>query len=433
MAHNIRFFHTGDIHFGVENYGRIDPKTGIHTRLTDFERALSTCIDAAIEQDVDLFVFAGDAYKTAYPTPTQQKLLMNQWFRLQEANIPLVIVVGNHDHPLSFGRAHALDVFGNIRHHGFYLFSKPQAVTIQTKSGPVQVVGVPWPMRHNVLAKEVHQLKSAVEVTDYLSQRVCEIIRQFAEKLDPTLPSILTGHLTVANGVFSGSERRAVYGTDPLFLPSQLAIEPFDYVALGHLHRYQNLNEKGRCPVVYSGSPERVDFGERKEPKGYCDVTITTGAEKKTDHRFVELPVRPMLQIEVKLKEEGNATEQVLAAIAQHDLTNAIIKVVYHVPAGYRDAVDITAVQRACKSAHYITGIVPVHALATRSQRTGVSSQMSTDELLDRYLKARNIAPKETKRLKELAHNLLVAYEQRKERAQGDEAHDTNQTNLIPD
>ena len=424
MAHNIRFFHTADIHFGVENYGRIDAKSGIHTRLLDFEKALSCCIDQAIAEQVDLFVFAGDAYKTAYPTPTQQKLLMNQWFRLQEARIPVVIVVGNHDHPLSFGRAHALDVFGNIRQNGFYVFSKPQAVTIETKSGPVQVVGVPWPMRHNVLAKEAHQLKSAVEVTDYLSARVCEIIRQLADKLDPALPSILTAHLTVANGVFSGSERRAVYGTDPLFLPSQLAIEPFDYVALGHLHRYQDLNKKGQCPVVYSGSPERVDFGERKEVKGYCDVTIRVDSNKKTEYSFVELPVRPMKQIEVKIIPEGDATEQVLAAIRAHDLTDAIIKVVYHVPAGHRDAVDVTAVQRACRAAHYVTGIVPVHELAVRTQRTGVTAQMGTDELLDRYLKARQIADKEQVRIKNLAQEMLVEYERRNEKTQGDEAHD---------
>lgn len=425
MSQRIRFFHTADIHFGVENYGRIDSATGIHTRLHDFEKALSDCIDQAIAQKIDLFVFAGDAYKTAYPTPTQQKMLLNQFFRLQEAQIPVVIVVGNHDHPLSFGRAHALDLFGNIRHQGFYVFSKPQALTITTKNGPVQIIGVPWPMRHNVLAGEQHQLKTATEVTDYLSSRVCQIIAKLATQLDPQLPTILVGHLTVANGVFSGSERRAVYGADPLFLPSQLAVDPVDYVALGHLHRYQDLNPKGRCPVVYSGSPERVDFGERKEPKGFCDVTITTsGKEKTTTHLFVELAVRPMIQIDVKLNPEADATEQVLAAIAQKDLKNAIVKVVYHVPEGHRDSVEIGVVQQACKAAHYVTGIVPVHTVATRSQRTQVTTQMDNQELLKTYLEARSIAPKEQKRLLERAQKMCAEYEQRGDRAQGDEAHE---------
>jgi len=424
MATKIRFFHTADIHFGVENYGRIDPESGIHTRLLDFERSLARIIDRAIAEHIDLFVFAGDAYKTAYPTPTQQKLLLAQFLRLEEAGIPVVIVVGNHDHPLSFGRAHALDVFGAIRHQGFYVFSKPQAVRIQTRSGPVQVIGVPWPMRHNVLAHEAHQLKTATEVTDYLSERMCLIIAELARSLDPALPAILVGHLTVANGIFSGSERRAVYGTDPLFMPSQLALAPLDYVALGHLHRHQELNPGGRCPVVYAGSPERVDFGERKEPKGYCDVSIACDeGTKQTQYSFVPLPVRPMIQIEVVLCPDGSATDQVIAAVEQRDITDAIIKILYEVPAGQRDMVDTVKVHRACSAAHYVAGIVPVHQLAPRMQRAEVSTLMSGDELLGRYFESKKYTSAEQERLLLLAHELCQEQEKEYEQAEGDEAH----------
>ena len=416
----IRFLHTADIHFGVENYGRIDPATGIHTRLLDFEKALSRMIDAAIAQKIDLFVFSGDAYKTPYPTPTQQKLLLNQLFRLQEHNIPVVIIVGNHDHPLSFGRAHALDVFGNIRHEGFYVFGKPGSITIETKSGPVQVVGVPWPMRTNVMAKDAHQLKSAEDITGYLSEQVGKIIARFASELDPALPSILAGHLTVTSGVFSGSEKRAVFGTDPVFMPSQLAIPPFDYVALGHLHRYQDLNENGNCPVVYSGSPERVDFGERKEPKGYCMVSIEADkGEKKTSHAFVELPVRPMRQIDVKLKTEVDFTEQLLAEVAKYDLADAIIKIVYHIPKGKTDLVDLSAVQKACKAAHYVTGIVPVHQVQERTQRASLSTKMSTQQLVEKYLQTQDIDTTDRERLLGKALHLVEQYEQEQEK--GDE------------
>src|SRR5689334_11770418 len=107
----ITFIHTADIHFGMENYGKIDPQTGIHTRLLDFKKALDACIDTAIERQVDFFLFAGDAYKTAYPTPTQQRLLLSCFLRLYQANIPVIIVIGNHDHPLSFGKATSLDLF----------------------------------------------------------------------------------------------------------------------------------------------------------------------------------------------------------------------------------------------------------------------------------------------------------------------------------
>ena len=76
----IRFIHTADIHFGMENYGKIDVKTGIHTRLLDFEKALNSCIDVAIKESVDFFLFSGDAYKTHNPSQTQQKLLFKCFF-----------------------------------------------------------------------------------------------------------------------------------------------------------------------------------------------------------------------------------------------------------------------------------------------------------------------------------------------------------------
>jgi len=80
----IKFIHTADIHFGMENYGKIDPKTGIHSRLLDFQKALNFCIDVALEKEVDFFLFSGDAYKTANPSPTQQRLLSQCFLRLHK-------------------------------------------------------------------------------------------------------------------------------------------------------------------------------------------------------------------------------------------------------------------------------------------------------------------------------------------------------------
>lgn len=90
-------------------------------------------------------------------------------------------------------------------------------------------------------------------------------------------------------------------------MPSQLAIQPFDYVALGHLHRYQDLNPNGYPAIVYSGSIERVDFGERKEAKGFCLVNVE---RNNTTHQFIEGPMRPFIQIEVKLDLQAMKTKQ---------------------------------------------------------------------------------------------------------------------------
>src|SRR5690606_17073326 len=212
-----------------------DPQTGIHSRLLDFAKALNICIDSAIEQSVDFFLFSGDAYKTHHPSQTQQKMLLECFLRLYKANIPIVIVLGNHDHPLSFGKAHTLDLFGSLPVDGFHIFSKPGTITLHTKNGPVNIVGIPWPTRNTISIADQHKEKSAQELTEYISKAVAHIITDHAKKLDPTLPAVLAAHITVSTGIFSGSEKRAIYGNDPMLMPSQLALSPFDYVALGHL------------------------------------------------------------------------------------------------------------------------------------------------------------------------------------------------------
>ena len=383
----MKFIHTADIHFGMENYGRIDPKTGIHSRLLDFEMSLNKCIDHAIKLNVDFFLFAGDAYKTANPSPTQQQLLLRCFMRLYEAKIPVVIVVGNHDNPLSFGKAHALDVFKLLPVSGFHVFAKPATLLLETKSGPIQIVGVPWPNRHNISMKEAFYARTALELTQHISDSLAQIISDLAQTLDPTLPALLTGHLTVASGLFSGSEKRAIYGHDPVLMPSQLAIKPFDYVGLGHLHRFQNVNKDGKVPVIYSGSIDRIDFGERKEDKGFCVVTIHD--KEKTEYEFVKIETRPFIQIEVTLQEGEDQTAQILQAIKKHDLHEAIVKILYTIPEQMIDEVNLKKIQFACAPAMFVVGIIPIRTTPKRSHRNILKPDMDMQTLLKEFFLSR--------------------------------------------
>ena len=408
----IRFIHTADIHFGMENYGRIDQETGIHSRLLDFEKALNFCIDTAITQDVDLFVFAGDAYKTAYPSPTQQKLLLRCFLRLYKANIPVVIVVGNHDNPLSFGKANSLEIFATLPFDGFHVFAKPESKTIQTKSGPIQIVGIPWPNRHHLALSGAYHTKNAIEITEQISEKLSSIISRLAQELDPKLPAILAGHLTVSSGIFSGSEKRAVFGHDPILLPSQLAIPPFNYVALGHLHRFQDLNEDGGIPVVYSGSVERVDFGERKEEKGFCLVTIDDNLQ--TSYEFIKTPIRKFVQVDVIIYPQKNQTEQILQALAQHDIIDAVVKITYKLPNTEIDSVDIKRIQYTCNKAWYIVGIIPIRSIETKTHRNFLSLEMDLPTLLKKYFQERPLT-------KDRADTLLEKTLQLQQKKEADE------------
>ena len=311
-------------------------------------------------------------------------MLLQCFLRLYKAQIPVVIIVGNHDNALSFGKANSLELFGDLPLDGFYVIAKPTTLHLQTRNGLIQIVGIPWPTRNAISISDKHMQKTAGEITEYISHAVAHIIKDSAEKLDPAIPAVLAGHLTVSNGIFSGSEKRAIYGTDPIFLPSQLALPPFDYVALGHLHRYQNLNPNGYPAIIYSGSIERIDFGERKETKGFCVVSIPE--KNKATHEFIPTPSRPFIQIEVIIEPGKPQTEQVIAAIATYDITDAVLKIIYHVPEDQKDSVDLKAVQNACASAMHIVGVIPVCKIVARERRIGAAKvTMELPELLHIY------------------------------------------------
>ncbi|MDD5637536.1 MAG: exonuclease subunit SbcD [Atribacterota bacterium] len=152
-----KFLHFADIHLGVENYGRIDSHTGLHSRLVDFIRTLTVAIDIALEEKLDFALFCGDAYKNNNPNPTHQREFARQIFRLSQAGIPTVLINGNHDNPLTFGRASSLDIFHTLHIANINVVTEPTLLSLQTGKGNIQVIGIPWPTRNQYLQKEEYR------------------------------------------------------------------------------------------------------------------------------------------------------------------------------------------------------------------------------------------------------------------------------------
>src|SRR5207248_548748 len=98
-------------HLGVENYGYLDPRTGLSTRVLDFLRALDAITDQAIHERVDAVLFAGDAFKNRDPSPTIQREFARRIARLAEARVPVVLLVGNHDLPNALVRATPTEIY----------------------------------------------------------------------------------------------------------------------------------------------------------------------------------------------------------------------------------------------------------------------------------------------------------------------------------
>ncbi len=107
------------------------------------------------------------------------------------------------------------------------------------------------------------------ELDAKLEIKVVEKIDEMESALDGVSPAILTAHLTVSGAVW-GSERQVMIGRDTTVKLAAFTSGAWDYVALGHIHKHQNVNAGNYPGVVYSGSLERIDFGEEREAKGFC-------------------------------------------------------------------------------------------------------------------------------------------------------------------
>jgi exonuclease SbcD len=382
----VQLLHFADLHLGIENYGRLDPTTGLHSRLLDFKHCLEVIFDAAIDQQVDAVLFAGDLYRTPTPNPTWQREFALQLRRLQQADIPIVLVVGNHDTPAAFGRATSMDVFNALDLAGTYVIRTPRLFTLPTKSGPLQVAGLPWPTRHYLRTDDAYREMSQEDLLREIAKLCARQIRDFGDRLDGNLPAVLVGHVAAAGALLSGSERTALIGTDPILLTSDLANPAFDYVALGHVHRHQDLNSGGQPAVVYSGSIERVDFGEERETKGFCSVSIEGTDKRRTSYEFLPTPARPFATVDVDTTEAEDPTAAVLEAVNRAQLTDAVVRVRYNAAPGQR--IDTDLVRRALErtGAHHVAAIIPVSTPRERQRRISVPQDAGTELALGRYI-----------------------------------------------
>ncbi len=317
----IRMLHFADAHIGMENYGRIDPATGLHSRLQDFLDTLEATVDYAIEHDFDLIVFAGDAFKTRDPNPTQHREFARRIMRAAARGIPVVLLVGNHDVPNAAGKANSLELYGVLQAPNVHVLQRPTILRLDTRRGPVQVAALPHLPRSSLLAREEFRSLGLAELNTLMADKLCRVIDDLAARLDPEVPSVLTAHLSVAEGRV-GSERTIMVGTEMVLPVSALDRPEFDYVALGHLHPHQVLGPGGK--VVYAGSLDRVDFGEEGDAKGFVAVDLVRGDAR---WEFVANRVRPFVTLRVQAGVE-DPTADILRAIESRDLDGAIVKLV---------------------------------------------------------------------------------------------------------
>jgi exonuclease SbcD len=401
----IRLLHFADLHVGMENYGRLDPATGVNERVLDFLARFDELIDYGLEREVDLVIFAGDAYKRRDPSPTYQRAFARRIKRLADAGVPVVLLVGNHDLPAMVQRASSVDIFRTLDVPNVVVGHAEDVHRVETRRGPVQVATVPYPVRQRLMAHDEYQGLSVEQLDEELQRVVSDNVQALAQRLDPNVPAVLAAHLSVSGATY-GSERSVMIGRDAVVLKSALADPAWDYVALGHVHRHQSLNGDACPPIVYAGSLERIDFGEEGQPKGFCWVELARG---DAAWEFVEVHARPFVTVRADVRESANPLMALQQEIAEHDLTDAVVRLILHLRAEQETLLRDRDIRALLAGAYFVGSITREVEREARVRLGSLAPEEMTDgELLAKYLEARNTSPERAQTLLEHAERIFA-------------------------
>jgi len=406
----MKILHFADLHLGVESYGHLDPMTGLSSRLLDFLSVLDQVVNYALESEVDLVLFCGDAYKSREPTQTQQREFAKRINRLATSGIPVFLLTGNHDLPNAIGRATATEIFHTLAIERVYVSNRPDIYRIPTSSGVIQIASLPWLRRSALLSKEEAKNINLSQINERLQQVLTNIVAANIQKLDPKLPSILAAHVWVS-GAQAGSENLMTIGQEHALLLSNIAHPAFDYVALGHIHKHQVLHNNP--PVVYAGSLERLNFSEEADDKGFYMVEIkpdTETGKRQVFFDFHRVIGRRFLTINVDIGlDDVDPTLAVLKAIAEHKekVRDAIVRVNISLPAEVEGQLRDSDIRSTLKEAHHFTIARDIKREVRLRLGKWAAEEITPIEALKAYLESKRIAPERAQTLLEYAEKLI--------------------------
>lgn len=380
----IRFLHTADFHFGIDSIGPVDTSTGLNARVLDYIDTFDAMTEFAADEKVDLVIISGDLFHKRNPDITYANLMTRCLLKLANA-CPIVIIPGNHDMP-SENKAGVVDLYDTLQIDNVIVAGTPTVLDFETANGPVQLACMPYPMRSRYLTtSDVHR-KNANEIW---RAKIQATIKQLLDIIVPGIPTIFMGHFSVS-GAAIGSERLMIIGNDAEVQLSDLLDARLDYVALGHLHLFQDIGSKD-LPVVYPGSMERVDFTEETHKKGFVYGKLERG---NTTYKFVKVDARCYKTIRIDVTGMKRPTKEILSAIEAEadELERAIVRVIIDADFGVsihrQDIIDLLE----------SLDVFAIHSVVVKSDKPDSETRLGDKpiasynemELLDAYFESTN-------------------------------------------
>lgn len=328
-----------DVHEGIKFSYRVDPETGLSEREMDIHQNLKRVVSFAVEKKSSYFVILGDLFERTHIPPIYRELIRKDVIEpLAKEGIKIWIIAGNHDQPRISARGTSIDdfeAFPNVT-----IYKSPAVKLINLKGKQIACIILPYMDEASIL--KFGGKEATEEARRSLAKQIIKNWLFDGAKTQADY-KILFSHYWVEGAKI----REGAWEIKPGEFAFDLSMIPkVDLSVFGHIHLHQKISRDGKT-ILYPGSVERIDWGEREERKGFISLSPL---EKRWE--FIELPTREMLQLEIAVR-EGEEPERKLAG-SLPNATGKLVRIKLSLPEGGRSRISKERVDAMLKDAfHY--------------------------------------------------------------------------------
>lgn len=290
----MKIVHLADTHLGYHAFSsKLDPDRNINQRECDVYTTWHEAVDKAIELAPDALIHAGDLFDSSRPAPRALAEALDGFARLREANIPVIVIAGNHETPRFRSSG---SIFEILERFGVQaVWREPETVLV----GGLAIHAVPHEPSAAQLTRDIDSLKPS---------------------------SKAESNVLVLHAGIEALPRQGYGEVNEIELEPGVLIElEYDYIAMGHLHQY-------RAPQVnaaYPGSLERLGFYDLEEKKAVLEIDLAAGAGAKGFVSRHSVSARPLFDLTLLCGGLGPAEilKEIEKAAQAHPLEGAVLRV----------------------------------------------------------------------------------------------------------
>lgn len=383
----MRIAHLGDVHWGL-GYPGPSPES----RFEDITRVMDWAADQIIAEQCDLVLFAGDAFKDARVFLDRASVEIKafaDWLRkVTAAGIPVVAISGTPSHDA----ISAYKLIQEMQISGVTILTEPAVI----RRAGLSVACLPGLSRSSLVTQEEYRSLSPHVIHQMMTDRITETCRELRAQCED--PAVLLAHLTydLADKGFED----VLMQHEPVL--TREAVQGFDLVCLGHIHRPQ---QNGN--VFYCGSPERLSFNDEGVETGFWLHEFSEAGTITS--RFIKTPAREFVTLGFSEGAVKGFLDRGLPLSAVVMVKNAVVRIQYSCPEDLAKLLDRKALERAMyeAGAFYVAEIKADVQRQVRTRDEEVTEAMGPVEALVRWARQQDIADEEIVALQAMTAGLL--------------------------